>query len=199
VQYELRPQDLDGPADRKGNFHQDKSVPRESRASDADYVNSGFDRGHMAPADHMDRNDGVMYESFALSNACPQVGDGFNSHIWAYLEAAVKDWVETRGPLTVITGPIFEVVENRVEFETIGEGRVAVPDAFYKIVVDNRNPDKPEALAFRLPNEALPGEEFEDYLTSVDAIEAETGLDFLTALPETVERSLEREVAEQIW
>ncbi len=199
VQYELRPQDIHGPAPRHGNFRQDTSIPRASRASDDDYTNSGYDRGHMAPADHMDRSEEAMYDSFLLSNACPQVGTHFNSHIWAYLEAAVLDWVDSRGSLIVITGPIFENEGDAVSFETIGEGQVAVPHAFYKIVVDAKDPSSAEALAFRMPNAALEDEDYEDYLTSIDEIEVETGLDFLSALPDDVERAVERVTAEQVW
>ena len=97
VQYELRPQDLNGPADRSDDYRADTSIPFGQRAETADYSGSGLDQGHMAPAEDMNRSDRVMSDSFLLSNMAPQVGIGFNRHIWAQLEAAVRGWVEQRG------------------------------------------------------------------------------------------------------
>lgn len=199
VQYQLSPEDLYGPGERQDNFHADTSIPRDARAGLSDYRSSGFDRGHMAPAEDMTRSQQVMDASFPLSNMSPQVGVGFNRHIWAYLEAAVRGWVEQRGTLTIITGPIFEAHADSVRYRVVGDNHVAVPNAFFKIVIDRNTPGSTEALAFRLPNRSLTGRHFSEFLTSIDAIEAETGLDFLTALPDDEERIVEEFVASNIW
>lgn len=47
----------------------------------------GTDRGHMVPAADAKQSQQAMSETFLLSNIAPQVGDGFNRHYWAYLEA----------------------------------------------------------------------------------------------------------------
>ena len=78
------------------------------------------------------------------------------------------------------------------------------PDALFKIVIkDSEEPDTPDVLAFIYP-QVGPGytakEYFhENYLTSVDEIEALTGLEFLTDLPEEIEDSIEESVAESLW
>lgn len=199
VQYELSLEDLHGPADRTDDYRPDTSIPFGCRAELGDYSGSGFDRGHMAPAEDMDPSRLVMSESFLLSNMAPQVGIGFNRHIWANLEAAVRGWVEQRGALTIITGPVFAVSEGRVSYQVIGRDYVAVPTHFYKIVVDANDPDQVEALAFMLPNRSLSGHHYSEFITSVDGIESVTGLDFLSNLPATVQNTVESQVAPNVW
>ncbi len=199
VQYELTKDDLRGKESRTENFRPDTSVPSGSRAELADYRDSGFDRGHMAPAADMKRKDNTMSDSFLLSNMCPQVGIGFNRDIWQELEAAVRGWVEQRGALTVITGPIFAVDSNAVTYKVIGQNHVAVPTHFYKIIVDASNSKKVEALAFIMPNEDLSGHQYTEYLCAIDEIEKATGLDFLSALPAAVEDAVESHKSTQVW
>jgi len=199
VQYELNSEDIRGPADRSDDFRPDTSIPYGARAELSDYRGSGFDRGHMAPAADMKRSQKVMSESFLLSNMAPQVGIGFNRHIWAELEAAVRGWVEQRGQLTIIIGPVFAVQENQVKYGVIGDNHVAVPSHFYKIIADTSNPEKVEALAFMLPNETLPGRHYSEFLISIDEIEKATGLDFLSALSSDVQESVESQKAAQVW
>lgn len=199
VQYELSPNDLHGLADRTDDFRPDTSIPFGCRAELGDYSSSGFDRGHMAPAEDMDRSRSVMSDSFLLSNMGPQVGIGFNRHIWAYLEAAVRGWVEQRGTLTIITGPVFAVDDGQVSYKVIGKNHVAVPTHFYKIVVDAKDLSNVEALAFMLPNEKLSGRHYSEFPTTIDEIEKATGLNFLAALPANVQDAVESQIAPSIW
>ena len=204
VQYVISPEELTGATSRQDDFRPDTSIPFGSRAELEDYASSGFDRGHMAPAADMKRSDQVMSESFLLSNMSPQVGIGFNRHIWKNLEAAIRGWVEQRGALTVITGPVFKIIKDgmgkgKVTYSVIGENQIAVPTHFFKIVVDVNNPDKPEALAFVIPNEGLSSRHYNEFLTAIDEIEALTGLDFLSSLPVTIQREIESQKASIIW
>jgi len=200
VQYELLPEDLDGVGKRRDNFHSDSTIPDGYRAEKSDYEKSGFDKGHMAPAGHMNRNQKVMDESFPLSNMAPQVGVGFNRHIWRYLETNCLKWCRTRGAITIITGPIFAVVDSTVSYDVIGDNEVAVPTHFYKIIVDSKDLGDVQALAFVLSNTRMSGEkDISKFLTSIDSIEKQTGLDFLTALPLDIQSELESKTAVNIW
>lgn len=199
VQYEVTREDLQGTIERTDDFRPDTSIPYGSRAELGDYEGSGFDRGHLAPAADMVRDERVMRESFLLSNMAPQVGVGFNRQMWRYLEAAVRGWVQQRGTLTVITGSVFAADGGRVSFDVVGENEVAVPTGFYKIVVDTTDPEQVEALAFLLPNEAVAGSDYGHFLVSIDDVEAVTGLDFLSALPAEVQLAVEADAAPQVW
>jgi endonuclease G len=50
-----------------------------------------------------------------------------------------------------------------------------------------------------VPNEKLTGRHYSEFLTTIDEIEKATGLDFLSALPEAVEDSIESQRASHIW
>ena len=199
VQYELGRGDLTGIAVRRDDFRADASIPYRCRAETEDYEGSDYDRGHMAPAGDMKRSEKVMSESFLLSNMAPQVGVGFNRNIWRSLETAVRGWVQERGRLTIITGPIFAIEDNSVSYQVIGENNVAVPTHFYKIVVDNNDPDNVQALAFMMPNEDLSDQNYRDYLTTINRIELATGIDFLSALPAAVQHVVESTEAQSVW
>ena len=137
----------------------------------------------MAPAGDLKSDQAAMDESFYLSNVAPQVGVGFNRGIWRKLEEKVRVWARARGELYVITGPVFYDYTP-----VIGEGRVAVPDAFYKIIYD---PGTFEALAFLLPNQVLPKARLIEFQTTIDALEGQTGLDYFPGLPPAIGAALE--------
>ena len=112
----------------------------------------------------------------------------------------MRGWVRQRGTLTIVTGPVFAVQGDRVSYRVVGADHVAVPTHFYKIVLDSDGAGGVQALAFLVPN-ARPGAgaKLADFLVSVDDIEAATGLDFFSELPDTVEAVVERQRAGGLW
>ena len=199
VQYELRPEDLVDCGAGRMRFRHDSTLPEQARAEDADYVHSGFDRGHMAPDADLSRSESVLRESYLLSNAAPQVGVRFNQGIWRLLEDRIRGYVAERGPLTVITGPVFIAAGDSMRYRVIGANHVAVPHAFYKIVVDPDAPGGPQALAFLIENRAYDDNDPAPHLVAIDAIERMTGLDFLGALSQEDQATLEAEAAPGLW
>ena len=190
---ELTPARFDGPGDRdQSSFGPDPALLAQGTpvSVDSDYKGTGFDRGHMAPAADMKPSQQMMDESHYLSNIAPQVGIGFNRHIWAELEAAVRDWTEHRGKVIVITGPIYDDTDRVMKGSDI-----PVPPRFYKIVYE---PGRKRAIAFILPNEKIAGRKLEPFLKSVDEVEEATGIDFLSALDNRIERRIERNQP-QMW
>jgi endonuclease G len=183
----LTPDRFTGNADRKslGNpFKADPDLEANERATPADYVKSGYDKGHMAPAADMKFSDEAMKESFYLSNMIPQIGPGMNLGIWADLEALVRDWTCNKGQIVALTGPIYD--DAKPKMIPVGNPRVAVPTAIYKIAY---SPSEGKAVAFILPNKAVANhssraeEILSDYVVSVRDVETRTGLNFFTALP----------------
>jgi endonuclease G len=69
---------------------------------------------------------------------------------------------------------------------------VQVPEACYKIIVDEEN-GVPRVLAFIVPQDVTGSEPPKRFLTSVDEVEQETGLDFLCDLPDELGSRLEAE------
>lgn len=72
VAYELTDTEVAGEEPRAKKFVPDPMVPKYESATTDDYKNSGWDRGHMAPAADMKWHPQAMKESFYLSNVCPQ-------------------------------------------------------------------------------------------------------------------------------
>lgn len=172
-----------GTADRttlRNPFAPDPDLKPGGRSELKDYAASGYDRGHMAPAADMKFSREAMIESFYLSNMAPQVGIGMNRGIWADLERLTRQWVCGHNELIAISGPIYEDASK-----TVGEDKVAVPTAFYKILYD---PERKRIIAFVLPNKAVDKagksavEALKQFLVKAGDIEDRVGLTFLDAL-----------------
>lgn len=88
---------------------------------------------------------------------------------------------------------------GRISNRVIGNDYVVLPTHFYKIIVDAKNANAIEVLAFMLPNENLTGRNISEFLTSVDEIERLTGLNFLEKLPDHIENEVEALIATQVW
>ena len=177
-------------SDRTDDFRQDPAVSTGS-ASLSDYRGSGYDRGHLAPAGDMTFSGRAMSESFYLSNMSPQE-PSFNRGIWRSLESLVRGWAIENGHLYVVTGGIFQTVKGK-----IGSNRVSVPGHYYKVILVNQ-PLVQKAVAFILPNQKGSGP-LSRYVTTIDEVERRTGIDFFTALTDSVEEGLESAVDLSAW
>ena len=144
-----------------------------------DYQKSGYDRGHLAPAADMGYSMETMVQSFFYSNMSPQL-PRFNRGVWKKLEMQVRNWAVEYDSLYVVTGPIFDSV-----MPTIGPHRVAVPKAYYKVLLQKRN-GVWEGIGFILPNSNTKLD-YKDYVTNIDKVEEITGLDFFWRLEDMSE------------
>jgi endonuclease G len=87
-------------------FRPDGFLPAGLTPSPDRFSNSGYDRGHLAPAADFKENPAGMSQSFYTSNIVPQHPDN-NRHIWARLEKNTRAWAMQKGQVYVITGPVF--------------------------------------------------------------------------------------------
>ncbi len=175
---------------RQGSFRADTALPRGQRAENADYSGSGYDKGHMAPANDFTRSAAAMRSTFILTNAVPQK-HGVNGGRWAQLEGAVHSLASTRGTVWVFSGPLFI---GQKPMKTIGPHKVAVPTHTFKVVLSVRPDGAKEAFGFVLPNVDKPAGTIASYTFSVDRVERLTGLDFFSLLPAEEQDRLERAV-----
>jgi len=167
---------------RTDDFRHDAQVPRSPELSD--YRGSGWARGHMVPAADMKWSAQAMSESFLLSNIVPQDARN-NSGAWNRVEETVRRWAQKEASLWVITGPVFDRSKPP---RTIGATGVRIPDAIFKVVLDETPPRK--MIAFLVANadtKARPAQ----LVTTVDAIEKATGFDFFSTLSEAEQNRLE--------
>lgn len=190
VAWELTKEETRGNEERTNEFQPDPNVIG-TKVVTYDYSGSGYDRGHMAPAGDMKWSKKAMQESFYMSNICPQ-DHNLNTEDWNDLEMKSREWARRYGKVYIACGPIYKGIRN----EYIGDHRVKVPDAFFKVILINAD-NKQCALGFLFENEA--GERpLTEYLVSVDSIEKLTGLDFFSALPNETENRLEKETHQKL-
>ncbi len=173
-------------------FASDPEAPKSSHPSD--YTGSGYDRGHMAPNYLIATRFGraAQHETFLMSNIVPQ-RPSLNRGPWKRLEQIVADDLANFGdPTWVITG----VVPNQKKH--LKSSRVRVPSACYKIVCALHKGCL-RVLAVQMPQELSEAKHPRYCLTSVDALEALTGLDFFSALSSERQEALERPEANRFW
>ena len=115
---------------RAKRFFADARLPSGERAELEDYKNSGYSRGHMAPAGDM-TTPAAMAQSFSLANMVPQNAQ-HNGGAWNKIEQDTRHYVKrAKGDVFVITGPVFTDAAPR-----IGANGVKVPTYLFKLVYD---------------------------------------------------------------
>lgn len=185
VAWKLTAEKAAGDVPRKNHFEPDPDV-RGAKAYHEDYTHSGYDRGHMAPAGDMKWSEQAMKESFYTSNICPQ-NKNLNKGDWKDLEEMERTWATSYGEVSIAAGPIYTSSKP----ERIGNHKVAVPDAFFKVLLVGY-PQSPKAYGFIFPNKAGT-HPLTYYQLTVDEVEQQTGIDFFPALPDDVENKIEAE------
>jgi endonuclease G len=192
VAYHLTRDELYGLFEREDNFRPDSLITTESAQLD-DYRKSGYDRGHLIPAADATWSEQAMSDTFYLSNMSPQE-PSFNRGIWADLEAVVRNFAATEGSVYVVTGPIFY---PETQIATIGVNNVAVPDAYFKVVLDYVEPEV-KAIGFILEHEGSK-EQLQNFAVSVDEVEQVTQIDFFPLLENEIEDALEATYDVSLW
>ena len=189
VAYEIIESETTGDEPRKKSFEADHTI--DGCAESSDYRNSGYDRGHMAPAADMKWSKVAMEESFLMTNICPQV-KSLNSGIWHRLEQRVREWAARDSSIIVVCGPIFTPGKP---VEQIGEIGVAVPHRFFKALYA---PGRNIGIAFIFDNDKVKGE-LRKYAVTIDSVERETGLDLFYNLPDDIENEVENQCNYKLW
>ena len=180
----------------QGKFLSDESLPAGFyHVRHEDYVGTGFDRGHMVRSEERTRSPEDNRSTFLLTNILPQRHD-LNAGPWLRLEEYCQRLAQKEGrELYLMAGGVFTAGKAP---ETIGKG-VAVPDAFFKIVVVvDRGQGAPavnestRVIAVIMPNTTgIMDSGWATYRTTVDDVERRTGYEFLSAVPEAVQRVVE--------
>lgn len=193
VAYELTAEEVAGDLQRGGRmFSMDPDLKKVRQAMREDYRDSGWTKGHMAPAGDFRWDSTAMDETFYLTNVCPQ-NETLNKKDWQFLEKKVRQWAQDYGKAWVVTGPL--IGENK--YGTIGENEVVVPDAFFKAVMINRK-GKYYSIAFVLQNDSS-HQYLQDCALTVNELEEETGLNFFYNLDDSYEEKVEDQLRLQDW
>jgi endonuclease G len=163
-----------GSAPRQDDFRADDDLPSGwYQVKATDYSGSGFDRGHNCPS--ADRT-GSVAENYARS----LVADG--NELYLICGSYGKGGTGSAGYETTLAG-----------------GKITVPAHCWKVVVVvpggkngvSRINANTRVIAIDTPNDNSLSTNWGTYRTSVDAIEAATGYDLLSAVPTGLQNKLE--------
>lgn len=191
VAWHLTAEHTEGSYKRAGiPFAEDDDVPTP-RANTYDYQRSGFDRGHMCPSADNRWSPDAQRDCFLLTNICPQL-HALNDGDWRLLEEQCRRWAKQYGDIYIVCGPIL----TRQHHRRIGQHKVTVPEAFFKVVVC-LNGD-PRGIGFVYRNEARRHATTE-YVNTIDQIERITGIDFFATLSSQVEHQVEHTANLSDW
>ena len=190
VAYELKKSHLTGTNFKRPYFEIDKAV-NTGAASWRNYKNSGYDRGHLCPAGDRTYSEAAFNETFLTSNISPQNHE-FNSGIWNSLEQKTRFWANKYDGVFVVSGGVL-----KGDLKTIGNEEVAIPNYFYKVILDN-NGGPIKMIAFLMPHKNS-NQPLYDFVIAVDSIENLTGIDFFPQLDDTLENELEAKSDYKDW
>lgn len=190
VAWELTADEVGGTEPRYNKFMSDNRVSGCPQLGDYSY--SGYDRGHMAPAGDMKWDPEAMRETFYLTNICPQAKT-LNTGAWKRLEEKCRQWAQADSAIVIVSGPVL----SDAPLEYIGNSRVAVPARFFKVIISPyANP--PRGIGFIMPNSRVEGG-MQRAAVSIDEVEALTGYDFFSALPDSIEKIIESQCDFNRW
>lgn len=171
-------------------FIEDKMVTTGS-ADWRNYKRSGYDKGHLCPAGDMKFSKEAYDETFLTSNIAPQKHN-FNDGIWNTLEQKVRYWAVKYDGIYVVTGGVLN--DN---LKTIGNEAVAVPEYFYKVLLDTSKGEY-KMIGFLVP--AVDSKKpLYEFVVPVDEIEKMTGIDFYPSLNDNMENILEKSSDYKAW
>ena len=153
------------PLPRKDAFQPDPQAIVETDIK-ADYVGSGYDRGHMSPAaSNQCQTADVQIECFYMSNMAAQT-HRLNAGDWKSLEVLTRDIASKQDSVHIWAGNIGEIKKI---------GRVSVPKQCWKVVYTKKTN---EWMAYLFDNDQSSPDGINNNKVDLIEIEKLTGLKF---------------------
>jgi len=198
VSWHLCSADL-GATDRLNNFRPDETLPDGwYEADNNSYKRSGFDKGHNCPSGDRTSTPDANSATFLMDNIIPQAPNN-NQHTWEHLEGYCRDKVRKGNEVYIIMGAYGSGGTGRNGYSTsIDGGKINVPAHIWKVVVILPDGDddlaridgSTQVIAIDTPNDNNISNNWMNYTCTVRDIEAATGYNLLSALPQTVQDEL---------
>jgi DNA/RNA endonuclease G (NUC1) len=189
---------------RVDSFRADPEVPPDwYRVQSFDFAGSGFDRGHMTPNADRDKETSIPINqaTFLMSNMVAQAPDN-NQGPWAALESDLRALLPAN-ELYIVAGPagVGGSGSNGGVTTTLAGGHVTVPAQTWKValVIPKGSGDDisrvsctTRTIAVIMPNaQGIRNDPWQNYLTTVDAVETLTGYNLFSNLPQPIQTCVE--------
>ena len=196
-----------GKALRKEYFNVDATLPAGYfKATQNNYNNTGFDKGHMCPSEDRDLDSISNRATFLMTNMVPQAPKN-NQIVWKALEKYCQDMAMTKKyELFIYAGNFGSggTGSNSAEMVyNIANAKINVPGYLWKVIVLvptgsndlKRVNASTRVIAVIMPNaQTSSTQPWANYRVSVDQIERIAGYDLLSNLPENIQTILEQKV-----
>jgi len=187
-----------GSSGRSPSFYTDTNLPSGfTRVTTSDYTNSGYDRGHLCPS--ADRTDDATNNAlvFFMSNIMPQAPVN-NQTVWANFESYCRTLAQSGNELLIVCGP-GGFNGSRIQ----PSGKAAIPGFTWKIAVvvtngpgmaTNRISENTRVITIKIPNNDNVSSAWQNYLTSPQQIQNDTGYTFFTSLQPPIAAALRSKI-----
>jgi len=187
-----------GRVQRMNDFRPDPSLPVGwYHVVPSDYNGSGFDRGHVAPSGDRTNTPEDNSATFLMTNILPQSADN-NRGPWEGLESYCRELVMSGKELYIIAG-------GYGKKRTIAKSKIVAPAHTWKVIVVLDRPGQglqsitaeTRVVAVAIPNiRGIKETPWRTFRVSVADLEAATGYNFLSNVPESVQKAIEGRVDE---
>lgn len=184
-----------GTVDRSNNFRPDSTLPAGwYQVRPSDYAGSGYDRGHLCASGDRTGTAADNSATFLMTNMIPQAPAN-NQEVWRKLEEYSRELVSQGKELYIIAGGVGQK-------KTL-KGKVTVPEQTWKVIAVLDRPDlgvngvsaSTRLIAVWMPNsDEVRNTKWKKYRVSVDVVEAATGYDFLSNVPQSIQDEIESRV-----
>jgi len=208
VSWHLDASNITNVSDRLNNFAAYSGLPAgftQVQNNSYNFATYGFDRGHNCPS--ADRTSSVNANSatFLMTNMIPQAPYN-NENTWNNMEAYLRQQISATTEAYIIMGSYGTGgtgnagLKNTITTNGIS---INVPAHVWKVAVimtsGNGDISRVDAatrvIAVDVPNNNSVTSDWKQYVTTVRAIEAQTGLNLLSALPQSVQDAIEVKTA----
>jgi len=196
-----------GNAPRKNYFKSDVTLPLGYyKATPTNYLNTGFDKGHLCPSDDRDLDSLSNRTTFLMTNMLPQAPKN-NQIVWKALEKYCQDMaISKKYEMFIYAGRIGNggVGSNNSNVNyTIANGKINVPAELWKVIVLiptgsndlKRVNANTRVISVIMPNtQTSATQPWSSYRVSIDYIESKTGYDMLSNLPASIQTIIEQKI-----
>lgn len=158
----------------------------------SDYDRYGYSQGALKPQSAARNSSRASKAVNNYVNIAP-MDLAFDKGVWRTLENLINGWAVVFDSVHVITGPVF----NNETPDMIGENKVNVPNAFFKVVMVYNGIDM-ASIGFVIPN-VSEANSLKKYSMPVDSVELKTGYDFFSELPDYLEFYMEEKIEPGVW